>query len=126
MNIDQIVYKNIEHLIESNGITERICALSCNLNPAFFSNFRKSGGKHFKICDLYEIARFFNVSVDYLCQYKNTRDEFFVPKYKLKPNEEKIMLRTFHRLDNVGRIKVAEAINAELDNVRAREKQRKK
>lgn len=125
MNIDQIVYENIEHLIEMNGITERICVLNCNLTPNFFSNYRNSRCKHFKMCDIYEISRFFDVSVDYLFKYKNTRDEFFVPKYKLKPNEEKILLRAFRRLDNVGRIKVAEAINAETENVRAREKERK-
>lgn len=125
MRIESIIYENLEHLIEINGITERMCILNCNLSQAFFSNYRNGINKHFKIHDIYELSRFFDVSMDYLCNFKNTRDEFFVPKYKMKPCEEKILLHAFRRLDYVGRIKVADAINAEMENVRAREKERR-
>lgn len=126
MDIDKIIFQNLEHLIESNGITEHLCTLSCNLPPNFFSNFKSGKCKHFKMCDVYKLAVFFEVSPDYLCQYKNTRDEFFVPEYKMKPNDEKVLLRAFKRLDECGRINVAQAIHDEMNAVRKREKARKK
>ena len=126
MNLDSVIFQNIEHLINSNGITEHLCTINCNLPANFFSNFRSGKCKHFKMNDKYKIAVYFEVSLDYLCQYKNTRDEFFVPTHKLKPNDEKILLRAFRRLDECGRINVSKAINDELEMVRKREKEHNK
>ena len=67
---------------------------------------------------------FFDVSLDYLCQYKNTKDDFFRPTYKLKPRDEKIILNAFKKLDPVGRINVADVINAELIETKKREKEK--
>lgn len=123
MTTDEIVYLNLVHLIEKNGITERVCTGCADLSPNFFVNYRKGRTKHFRICDLAKLAAFFDVSIDYLCQYKNTKDEFFRPKYKLKPRDEHVLLYAFKKLDPVGRIKVSEAINAEFEEVKKREKE---
>ena len=71
------------------------------------------------------LADFFGVDIGYLCSYKNSRDEFFVPKYKMKQRDEKMLLAAFKRLDPVGRIIVADAINAEIANSKLRNKQGK-
>ena len=126
MNIDSIVYQNLEHLLEKNGITERQCATTCGLNLNYFVNYRKKRTKHFKIHDLMILADFFDVDMNYLCSFKNARDEFFVPKYKLKQRDEKMLLAAFRRLDPVGRIMVADAINAEIENSKLRAKQKQK
>ena len=126
MNIDSVVYRNIIHLLEKNGVTERQCALSCRLNPNYFLNFRNGKTKHFRICDLYAIAQLFEVDINYLCEYKNTRDEFFIPKTKLRQRDEKVLMTAFKRLDPVGRIYVADAINAEIENTKIRYKQQNK
>lgn len=125
MNIDSIIYQNLEHLIEKNGLTEHQCAISCGLNLNYFVNYRKGRTKHFKIHDLIELANFFDVDLDYLCSFKNTRDDFFTPKYKLNQRDEKMLLSAFKRLDPVGRIVVADAISAEIENSKSRNKQRK-
>ncbi len=114
MNIDSIVYRNMEHLLTKYGISERLCTISCNLNPNFFVNYRKGRTKHFRICDLISVAAFFEVSMDYLCQYKNVSDEFFQPKHKLKPRDEKVIMNGIHKLDPIGRINIAAALNAEI------------
>ena len=126
MNIDSIVYQNLEHLLEKNGITERQCATTCGLNLNYFVNYRKKRTKHFKLHDLMILADFFDVDMNYLCSFKNARDEFFVPKYKLKQRDEKMLLAAFRRLDPVGRIMVADAINAEIENSKLRAKQKQK
>ena len=125
MNIDSVIYQNLEHLLDKNGITERQCVISCGLNLNYFVNYRKKRTKHFKIHDLMILADFFDVDINYLCDYKNSRDEFFVPKYKLKQRDEKMLLSAFRRLDPVGRILVADAINKEIENskIRLKEKQ---
>lgn len=115
MNIDTIVYHNMQHLLEKHGISERLCTIACDLNPNFFVNFRKGRTKHFRICDLMAVAIFFEVSIDYLCSFKNTQDELFVPKYKLKPRDEKVIMHGIKQLDPVGRINIALALNAELE-----------
>ena len=99
--------------------------ISCGLNFNFLSNYRSKKTKHFKVCDIARIAELFDVSLDYLCQYKNSKEEFFVKKYKLRKRDEKILLRSFKRLDGVSRIGVAEIMNQELQNTKMREKQRK-
>ena len=128
MNIDNIVYQNIMHLIEKNGITEHLCTVSCGLNPNYFVNYRKGRTKHFRICDLVSIAAFFGVTVDHLCRYKNIRDnDIFRPKYKLKPRDEKVLLYSFRQLDPEGRAKAAIEIykEYELSKARIKEKQQK-
>ncbi len=125
MNVDSIIYQNLEHLLEKNGITERQCLIPCGLNLNYFVNYRKGRTKHFKIHDLMILADFFDVDINYLCCFKNTRDEFFVPKYKLKQRDEKMLLSAFKRLDPVGRIIVADAINTEIQNSKLRNKQEK-
>ena len=125
MNVDSIIYRNLEHLLEKNGITERQCVISCGLNLNFFVNYRKKRTKHFKIHDLAKLADFFDVDIGYLCDFRNTRDEFFVPMYKLKQRDEKMLLAAFRRLDPVGRIVVADAISAEIENSKKRQKQEK-
>ncbi|MCR4719853.1 MAG: hypothetical protein K5768_09520 [Firmicutes bacterium] len=125
MNVDSIIYQNLEHLLEKNGITERQCVVTCGLNLNYFVNYRKGRTKHFKIHDLMVLADFFDVDINYLCSFKNTRDEFFVPKYKLKQCDEKMLLAAFKRLDAVGRIIVADSINAEIENSKQRKKQGK-
>ena len=125
MNVDSIIYQNLEHLLEKNGITERECVIDCGLNLNFFVNYRKKRTKHFKIHDLVKLAEFFDADIGYLCNFKNTRDEFFVPKYKLRQRDEKMLLAAFRRLDPVGRIVVADAINAEIENSKLRKKQGK-
>ena len=124
MTTDEIVYLNLTHLIEKNGINENVCTTCCDLNLNFFTNYRKHRTKHFRICDLKKLAVFFDVSLDYLCQYKNTKDDFFRPVYKLKPRDEKIILNAFKKLDPVGRIHVSEAINKELIETKKREKEK--
>lgn len=124
MTTDEIVYLNLMHLIEKNGITERICTGCAEISPNYFVNYRKSRTKHFRICDLVKLAAFFDVSIDYLCQYKNTKDEFFRPNYKLKKRDEKVLLYAFKKLDPVGRINVSDAINAELQESKKREKEK--
>lgn len=123
MTTDEIVYLNLMHLIEKNGINERICTGCTGVGPNYFLNYRKGRTKHFKIRDLVKLAAFFEVSLDYLCQYKNTKDEFFRPNYKLKPRDEYVLLYAFKKLDPVGRINVSEAINAELLETKKREKE---
>ena len=123
MNIDSIVYQNIRHLLDKYGISERNCTLCCRLNPNFFSNYRKGVTKHFRICDIIELARFFDVSVDYLCKYGNTRDEFFVPHHKLLIRDEKILMNAFKKLDPVSRIAVTDVLAEETKNTRLRRKQ---
>ena len=123
MTVDEIVYRNLMHLIEKNGINERITTGCCSVSPNFLVNYRKGRTKHFKIRDLVKLAAFFDVSVDYLCQYKNTRDEFFRPTYKLRSRDEKVLLYAFKKLDPVGRINVSEAISAELLQTKKREKE---
>jgi len=125
MTVDEIVYLNLTHLIEKNGLNERVCTGCCDISPNFFLNYRKGRTRHFRICDLVKLAAFFEVSLDYLCQYKNTKDEFFKPKYKLKPRDEYVLLYAFRKLDPVGRIHVSDAINAELLETRKREKENK-
>lgn len=124
MTTDEIVYLNLMHLIEKNGLTERICTGCVEVSPNYFVNYRKGRTKHFKICDLVKLAAFFDVSLDYLCQYKNTKDEFFRPTYKLKKRDEKVLLYAFKKLDPVGRINVSDAINAELNEAKKREKEK--
>ena len=124
MNIDSVIYQNLEHLLDKNGITERQCVISCGLNLNYFVNYRKKRTKHFKIHDLMVLADFFDVDINYLCDYKNSRDEFFVPKYKLKQRDEKMLLSAFRRLDPVGRILVADAINKEIENSKLRLKEK--
>ena len=123
MTTDEIVYLNLMHLIEKNGINERICTGCCEISPNYLVNYRKGRTKHFKIRDLVKLADFFDVSLDYLCQYKNTKDEFFRPKYKMKPRDEHVLLYAFKKLDPVGRIHVSEAINKELLETKKREKE---
>ena len=123
MTTDEIVYLNLMHLIEKNGINERICTGCTGVGPNYFLNYRKGRTKHFKIRDLVKLSAFFEVSLDYLCQYKNTKDEFFRPNYKLKPRDEYVLLYAFKKLDPVGRINVSEAINAELSETKKREKE---
>ncbi len=124
MTTDEIVYLNLEHLIEKNGISERVCTGCCEISPNYFVNYRKGRTKHFKIRDLIKLAVFFDVSLDYLCQYKNTKDEFFRPTYKLKSRDEKVLLYAFKKLDPVGRINVTDAINTELIETKKREKEK--
>ena len=124
MTTDEIVYLNLMHLIEKNGITEKICTGCCELSPNYFTNYRKHRTKHFRICDLKKLAVFFEVSLDYLCQYKNTKDEFFRPTYKLKQRDERVILNAFKKLDPVGRINVSALINAELEETKKREKEK--
>lgn len=126
MNVDSIIYRNLEHLLEKNGITEKRCAIDCGLNLNYFVNYRKKRTKHFKIHDLVKIADYFEVDISYLCDFKNTREEFFVPNYKLRQRDEKMLLAAFKRLDPVGRILVADAINAEIENSKQRRKQESK
>ena len=123
MNVDAVVYRNVTHLLEKYGISERNCTLCCRLNPNFFTNYRKGVTKHFRICDIIELARFFEVSVDYLCKYGNTRDDFFVPQHKIKMRAEKILLGAFRKLDPVSRIAVADVMNIEIKKTRERRKQ---
>lgn len=123
MTVDEIVYLNLTHLIEKNGINERVCTGCADVSPNFFVNYRNGRTKHFKIREIVKLAAFFDVTLDYLCQYKNTKDEFFRPKYKLKPRDEHILLYAFKKLDPVGRIHVSDAINAELLETRKREKE---
>ena len=125
MTIDSIIFQNIEHLIETTGVTEHQCVLSCRLNSNFFTNYKKGKTKHFKICDIVEIARFFDVDISYLCDFGNARDDFFMPRYKLNKRDEKTLLAAFKRLDPVGRIMVADAINAEIENTKIRNKAKK-
>lgn len=124
MTTDEIVYLNLMHLIEKNGINERVCTGCADVSPNYFVNYRKGRTKHFKIRDLVKLAVFFDVSLDYLCQYKNTKDEFFRPTYKLKKRDEKVLLYAFKKLDPVGRINVTDAINAELAATKMREKEK--
>ena len=125
MTVDEIVYLNLIHIIEKNGLNERICTGCTGVGPNYFLNYRKGRTKHFRICDLVKLAAFFEVSLDYLCQYKNTKDEFFKPTYKLKPRDEYVLLHAFKKLDPVGRIHVSDAINAELQETLMREKEAK-
>lgn len=125
MTVDEAIYRNITHLLEINGISERNCLISCGLNFNFFSNYRSKKTKHFRVCDIACIAELFDVSIDYLCQYKNSKEEFFVKKYKLRKRDEKVLLRSFRKLDGVSRISVAEIMNQELEHTKLREKQRK-
>lgn len=125
MNVDSIIYRNLEQLLEKNGITERECAIDCGLNPNYFSNYRAKRTKHFKIHDLVRLAGFFDVDISYLCDFKNTRDEFFTPSYKLRRCDEKMLLAAFKRLDPTGRANISSAINAELENSKLRKKQGK-
>lgn len=124
MTVDEAIYRNIMHLLDKNGISERLCTTCCDLNPGFFINYRKSKTKHFKICDIASIASFFEVSVDYLCRYKNSSEDFFRPKHKLKPRDEKVLIAGIRRLDPEGRIRIADAIHAEIERSKERDKQR--
>ena len=124
MTTDEIVYLNLVHLIEKNGLNERVCTGCSGVSPNYFVNYRKGRTKHFKIRDLVKLAAFFDVSLDYLCQYKNTKDEFFRPTYKLKVRDEKVLLYAFKKLDPVGRINVSDAINQELSETKKREKEK--
>lgn len=123
MTVDETVYLNLIHLIEKNGINERVCTGCAGVSPNYFANYRKGRTKHFRICDLVKLASFFEVSLDYLCQYKNTKDEFFRPNYKMKSRDEKVLLYAFKKLDPIGRINVSEAISAELTETKKREKE---
>ncbi len=119
-SIDEILYRNMQHLLEKYGISERHCTLNCRLNPNFFVNYRKGVTKHFRVCDIMEVARFFEVSIDYLCKYENSSDSFFMPKYKMKPRDEKVLLNGIKKLDPVGRIHIAEMLNDEIAKTRER------
>lgn len=120
MTIDSIVYRNLMHLIEKNGLTEHLCTSACRLNSNFFLNYRKGITKHFRLCDLFELAKFFDVSIDYLCRFENTADEFFLPKHKLKPRDEKVLMYNFKKLDPESRIKLADSISKELAETKSR------
>lgn len=124
MTVDEAIYRNITHLLEKNGISERNCLICCDLNFNFFSNYRSKKTKHFRVCDIAKIAALFDVSIDYLCEYKNSKEEFFVKKYKLRKRDEKVLMRAFKRLDNESRIGVSEIMNTELKNTKAREKRK--
>ncbi|MBO5059615.1 MAG: hypothetical protein J6C82_01705 [Clostridia bacterium] len=119
-SIDETLYRNMQHLLEKYGISERNCTLSCCLNPNFFLNYRKGVTKHFRVCDIIEVARFFEVSIDYLCRYENTSESFFMPKYKLKPRDEKILMNAIRRLDPVGKINLANMLHEELGKTKER------
>lgn len=41
MNVDSVIYQNLEHLLTKNGITERQCVIACGLNLNYFVNYRK-------------------------------------------------------------------------------------
>lgn len=124
MNVDSIIYRNLEHLLEKNGITEKQCATDCGLNLNYFVNYRKKRTKHFKVHDLVKLAEYFEVDISYLCSFKNTRDEFFTPSYKLRQRDEKMLLAAFKRLDPVGRIVVSDAISAEIENSKLRRREK--
>ena len=124
MTVDEAIYRNIMHLLEKNGISERNCLLSCDLGFNFFTNYRSKKSKHFKVCDIAKIASLFEVSIDYLCDSKNSSDDFFKPKYKLRKRDEKVMMTAFKKLDRESRVYVADFINEEMKNTKAREKSR--
>ena len=124
MTVDEAIYRNTMHLLEKNGISERNCALSCGLCVNFFSNYRNKKFRHFKVCDIAKIASLFEVSMDYLCDCKNSNDDFFKPKYKLRRRDEKVMMTAFRKLDRESRVYVAGFINEEMKNTKAREKSR--
>lgn len=126
MTVDSIVFRNLEHLLQKNGITEKQCTLCCGLNGNYFVNYRKKRTKHFKIHDLMKLAIFFDVDMNYLCSFSNTSEDFFMPKYTLKVRDEKKLLAGFKRLDPVGRIVIADEINKEIENSKAREKERRR
>lgn len=123
--VDDIIYMNIIHLLEVHGISEHQCILACGLNSCYFSNIKKGITKHFRICDVVKIATFLEVTLDDLCQFKNTRDDFFIPHYKLLSRDEKVLTHAFKRLDPVGRINAAEFINEEFERTKQRARQRK-
>ena len=124
MTVDEAIYRNVMHLLEKNGISERNCLLSCDLGFNFFTNYRNKKSRHFKVYDIAKIAALFEVSIDYLCDCKNSSDDFFKPKYKLRKRDEKVMMTAFKKLDRESRVYVANFINEEMKNTKAREKLR--
>lgn len=126
MTIDDAIYRNVMHLLEKNGITERNCIISCGLNFNFFSNYRSKKTKHFRVCDVEKLASLFDVSIEYLCQYKNSSDDFFKAKYKLKKRDARVLVAGFRKLDGESRIKLAEYMTGEIENTKAREKSKRK
>ena len=125
MNVDMIIYQNIERLIEEYGLSERICIDRCGLSRNFFCSHRNGTSKHFKVCDIVNIAVFFDVTMDYLCDYKNTRKDFFIPKYTMKGYDEKRLIAAFKSLDPQGKFNVTEQVNKELEEMHKRARQNK-
>ncbi|MDD6736287.1 MAG: hypothetical protein PUE13_08285 [Clostridiales bacterium] len=125
MNVDTVIYNNVERLIEEYGLSESTCTAQCGLSANFFTNFRKGTTKHFKVCDVIELAVFFGVSLDYLCDYKNTRSDFFMPKQKMVPCDEKRLVAAFKKLDATGRSVICQALGEEIKNTRKRFRNRK-
>ncbi len=125
MNIDAIIYRNTEKLIEKYGLSERICIEHCELSQNFFSGHRNGTIKHVKVCDLANIARFFGVTMDYMCDIKNTRSNFFMPVYKMEGYDEKRLIAAFKKLDPQGKFNVTELINKEMEETHKRAKQNK-
>lgn len=126
MNVDAIIYRNVERLIEEYGLTERICIDRCGLSMNFFSGHRNGTTKHVKACDLVNIAKFFGVTTDYMCDFKNTRSKFFVPAYKMEGYDEKRMIAAFKKLDPQGKFNVTELINKEMEETLKRARQKTK
>ncbi len=120
MNIDNVIYNNIVKLIEENGLTEKICMERCELNKDFLTNYRRGRCQHFKACDVVKIARLFGVSPDYLCDFKNTRKDFFIAKSVMEKCDEKRLSESFGRLDLISKSNIADAIAEELENTRRR------
>lgn len=125
MTIDEVIYRNIIRLMEENGLTETLCAISCGLNPGFFTKYRSTKNRHFRVCDISKIAALFGVTLDYLCDFKNTSDFLFVKSYKVKERDAKVLMRAFRKLDGESRIKLSEHMLHEIELTKEREKIRK-
>ncbi len=123
--IDNIIYSNIKNLLEVRGVTEHQCILACSLNSCYFSNIKKGVTKHLRMCDVFKIALFLEVSLEDLCKGRESSDELFLPRYKLLSRDEKVLTCAFKRLDPVGRIKAAEFINEEFERTKQRARQRR-
>lgn len=125
-NVDSIVYRNMMRLLAENGYSESQVTSVLGLNPHFFSNYRNGKTKHFRICDLAVIAEYFEVSLDYLCEFKNTRDDFFIHKNKILRKNEKILMTGIKKLDAESKLVVTDTIASELKKSKARIRQQKK
>lgn len=83
MEICKILINNIEKLCEANNISTNQMLLKCGLTKDVINNMKKEKPSIPSIDKIYTIAKYFNVSVDYLLGY--------TPKAEAKDEKQRFL-----------------------------------